>query len=47
MNDITSVENDSNVAVSMYADDTKVTVRSGSVQLAVNKLSDIIKTLEP
>jgi hypothetical protein len=33
--------------VPVYADDTNVTVRSGSVQLAVNKLSDVIKTLEP
>jgi hypothetical protein len=46
INDIPSVENDNNVAVSMYADDTNVTVRSGSVQLTVNKLSDVIKTLK-
>jgi hypothetical protein len=47
INDIQSVENYNNVAVSMYANDMNVTVRSGSVQLAVNKLSDVIKILEP
>jgi predicted transcriptional regulator with HTH domain len=40
---IPSVENNNNVAVSMHADDSNVTVWLDSVQLAVNKLSDIIK----
>jgi hypothetical protein len=47
INDLPCAENDNNVAVSTYADDTNVTVRSGNAQLAVNKLNNVIKTLEP
>jgi hypothetical protein len=46
INYIPYVEN-INVAVSIYADDKNVTVKSGSLQLAVNEPSNIIKTLEP
>jgi hypothetical protein len=31
INDIPSVENDCNVAISVYADDTNINVRSGSI----------------
>jgi hypothetical protein len=31
INDIPSVENDSNVAISVYADDTNISVRSGNI----------------
>jgi hypothetical protein len=47
INDIPSVENDSNVAISVYADDTKISVRSGSVDIAVGKLNYAIALLEP
>jgi hypothetical protein len=46
INDLPPIENDNNVAFSICVDDTNVTVRSRSVQLAVNKLSNVIKTLE-
>jgi hypothetical protein len=35
INDIPSVDNDSNVANSVYADDTNINVRSGSIDMAV------------
>jgi hypothetical protein len=35
INDIPSVEKDSNVAISVYADDTNIYVRSGSIDIAV------------
>lgn len=47
LDDIPSVGKDINVAVTTYAVGTNVTVRSGSVQLAVNYLSNVIKTLQP
>jgi hypothetical protein len=47
INDLPYIESDNNVAVSIYADDTSVTVRSGSIQLAVNKLNHVFKILEP
>jgi hypothetical protein len=34
INDIPSAENDSNVAISVYADDTNISVRSGSINIA-------------
>jgi hypothetical protein len=42
-----SVENDSNVAFSIYDDDTNIGVRSGSVDIAVRKLNAAIGLLEP
>jgi hypothetical protein len=42
-----SVENYSNVAISVYADDTNISVRSGSVDRAVGKLNFAIALLEP
>jgi hypothetical protein len=47
INDIPSVENDSNVAISVYADDTTISVRSGSVDIAVRKLNAAMGLLEP
>jgi retron-type reverse transcriptase len=47
INDIRSVQNDSNVAISVYADDTNISVRSGSVDIAVGKLNYAIAILEP
>jgi hypothetical protein len=47
INDLPCLENDNNVAVSMYADDTSVTVRSGSTRLAIRKLTDAIEILQP
>jgi hypothetical protein len=47
MNDIPNVHNDNNAAMSLYADDTNVTVRSGSRKLAAGKLNSAIKMLEP
>jgi hypothetical protein len=47
INDIPSVENDSNVAISVYAHDTNISVRSGSVDIAICKLNYAIALLEP
>jgi retron-type reverse transcriptase len=47
INDIPSVENYSNVAISVYADDTNISVRSGSIDIAVRKLNSAIGLLEP
>jgi hypothetical protein len=47
INDIPSVEVDSNIAISFCADDTNVSVRSGSVDMAVRKLNGAIDPLEP
>jgi hypothetical protein len=47
INDLPCIKNDNNVAVSMHADDTTVTVRSGSIKLAVRKLNDAIRILKP
>jgi hypothetical protein len=46
-NGIPSVENDLNVAISIYAYDKNITVRSGNIHSAANKLSNAIKSLEP
>jgi hypothetical protein len=46
-NNVPSVENDSSVAFSVYVGDTNITVRSGSIRLAVNNLSSAITSLEP
>jgi hypothetical protein len=45
MNDIPSIQNDNNVAMSLDADDTNVTVRSGSRKMATDKLNSTIKML--
>ena len=47
INDIPSIENDSNIAISVYADDTNISVRSGSIDIAVRKLNSAIRLLEP
>jgi hypothetical protein len=47
INDIPSIENDSNVALSIYADDTNISVRSGTMDIAVRKLNAYIALLEP
>jgi hypothetical protein len=47
INDIPSVENDSNVTISVYADDTNISVRSGSVDITVGKLNYAKALLEP
>jgi hypothetical protein len=47
INDIPSVENDSNIAIPIYADDTHISVRSGSIDIAVRKLNAAIGLLEP
>jgi hypothetical protein len=47
INDIPSISTDSNLAVSIYADDTSISVRSGSVDLAVRKLNSALALLEP
>jgi hypothetical protein len=41
------VENDSNVVISVYADDTNISVRSGNIDIAVGKLNDAIALSEP
>jgi hypothetical protein len=38
INDIPSVQNDSNIAISVYADDINISVRSGSIDIAIRKL---------
>lgn len=35
------------MAISLYADDSNVTVRSGSIKLTLNKLNSAMKMLEP
>jgi hypothetical protein len=47
INDAPSVENDSNIAISVYADGTNISVRSGGVDIAVRKLNAAIGLLEP
>jgi hypothetical protein len=47
INDTPIAENDNNVAILIYADDTNITVRSGNIRLAANKVSNAIKCLEP
>jgi hypothetical protein len=47
INDIPSAENDSNIAISIYVDDMNITVRSGSIDIAVGKLNSAIDLLEP
>jgi hypothetical protein len=47
INDIPSVQNDANVAISVYADDTNISVRSGSIGIAVRKLNAAVALLEP
>jgi retron-type reverse transcriptase len=47
INDIPTVENHSNIAMSVYADDTNISVRSGSIDIAVRKLNSVIGLLEP
>jgi hypothetical protein len=47
INDIPSITNDSNVAISVYADDTNISVRSGSLDVAVRELNASITLLEP
>jgi hypothetical protein len=42
INDIPSVQNVSNVAISVYADDTNITAQSGSIDVAVRKLNAAI-----
>lgn len=43
MNDIPSTQNDNYVAISLYADGTYVTIRSGRTQLATNTLQSTVK----
>jgi hypothetical protein len=45
INDISSIENDSNIASSVYADDTNISVRSGSIDIAVRKLNSAVGLL--
>jgi hypothetical protein len=47
INDIPSIENDPNVAISIYADDTNISVRSGRLDIAIPKLNNAIRLLEP
>jgi hypothetical protein len=47
INDILSIENDSNVAISIYADDINISVRSGKFDIATAKLNNAIGLLEP
>jgi hypothetical protein len=47
INVIPSVRSDNNPTVLIYSDVKNATVRSRSVQLTVNKLSSVIKTLKP
>jgi hypothetical protein len=46
INDIPSVVNDTNVAISVYAEGTNISVRSGSIDVAVGKLNEAIGLLE-
>jgi hypothetical protein len=46
INDIPSVENNSNMTISVCADDTNITARSGSRDLAVRKLNAALGLLE-
>jgi hypothetical protein len=36
-----AVEDDSNIAISAYADDTNISVRSGSIGIAIRKLNGL------
>jgi hypothetical protein len=47
INEIPTAENDCNVTISVYADDTNISARSGSVDIAVRKLNAAIAFLEP
>jgi hypothetical protein len=47
INDIPSVENDSNVAISVHADGTNINVLSGSIDIAVRMFKAAIDLLEP
>jgi hypothetical protein len=47
INDIPSIENDPNVAISIYADDTNISVRLGKLDIAAAKLNNAIGLLEP
>jgi hypothetical protein len=47
INDIPSVINDSNIVISVYADDRNISVRSDSIDIAVRKLNSAIDRLEP
>jgi hypothetical protein len=47
INGIPSVVNDSNVAISVYADDTNISVRSGSIDIADGKINAATALLEP
>jgi hypothetical protein len=47
INDIPSVENDHNVVISVYADDTNNSVRSGRLHIAIWKISNAIRLLQP
>jgi hypothetical protein len=47
INDIPSVKNDSNIAISIYADDTNISVRSGSINIAVRKMNAAFRTVVP
>jgi hypothetical protein len=46
INDIPSAQNDPNVAISVYADGTNISVRSGSTDIAVRKLTAAVALLE-
>jgi hypothetical protein len=45
-NETSPMQNNNNVAISVHADDTNAAVWSGSAQLVINKLSNVITTLE-
>jgi hypothetical protein len=47
INDIPSVQNDPNISISAYADDTIISVRAGSIDIAVRKLNAAVALLEP
>jgi hypothetical protein len=47
INDIPPIENDPNVAISIYADDTNISVRSGKLDIAAAKLNNATDLLEP
>jgi hypothetical protein len=46
INDIPSVENKSNVANLVFADDTNIGIRSGRIHIAVTKLNAVTSLLE-
>ena len=43
MNDIKNIQNDNNVATLLFVDHTNVTIRSGSIKIATNKLTVPLK----